>query len=459
MKHRYLPVVGGLLLAALSLWAGPAAAQALRLDPTFQPPQILTTSGNRGTVRAVVRQPDGKYLIGGAFGSINGVRVRNLARLHADGTLDATFDGAASGQVHALALQPDGNILVGGAFDSLGGAARPRLGRLLPGGALDAGFVPTITPISPTVTGTITQVAALPGGDVLALRPTGASQYSPPSGLFRFGGTTGQPVTGFQQAVEVLCFAVQPDGKILIGGGGGSYVLMYLLARLLPTGSLDPSFAPTTTYFTAATLQVAQHTDGTVYSNSQYDGLRGHSGPSTGQLSGFALQPNGRILLLPWTTADNQPLTARLLASGQPDASYQAANGPRSTTGGSVLATLVQPDGGIVYAGDYPLAGTTTVWGLARFLDANVLKTRVAAEAAVAVWPNPATDVLHLRFAPGSQPQTVSLLDNLGRVVRRQPVSSAETTLAVRDLPAGAYVLRVDDTQARPLTQRVLLTR
>ncbi|MCC3159273.1 T9SS type A sorting domain-containing protein [Hymenobacter sp. 15J16-1T3B] len=458
MKQRYFSLSGGILLAALNLLGRPAAAQGLRLDPSFQPPQITPASPAAGpaAVQALVRQPDGKYLIGGSFGSINGVRVRNLARLNADGTLDTSFSAncPANGTVHTLALQADGHILVGGSFDSLAGAARPRLGRLAPNGTLDAGF-------TPVGLANIRQVAVLPNGDVLALNPTGASNYSPPRGLYRLNGTSGQPVTGFQQAVEVQCFAVQPDGKILTGGGSGSYVLMHLLARLQPDGRLDPTFTPVTTYFTATTLQVAQHTDGTIYYNSQYTGLVGHAGPSTGQLNTFALQPDGRILLMPLPAA-NSPLTARLLATGQPDASYLAANGPRaSATGtGNVFATVIQPDGAILYAGDYALAGTTTVWGLARFLDNNALTTRAQAQLPVAAWPNPAADRLHLRFEAASQPQQVTLLDNVGRVVRRQPVrGTAELTLDVAELPAGAYVLRVDDAQTSPRTQRVLLQR
>src|SRR5207302_3498710 len=73
-------------------------------------------------VNTLAVQSDGKIIIGGSFNLLrpNGTLVtatRNrLARLNADGTLDATFDPNANGTVLSLALQADGKILVGGPF-------------------------------------------------------------------------------------------------------------------------------------------------------------------------------------------------------------------------------------------------------------------------------------------------------------------------------------------------------
>ena len=70
-------------------------------------------------VYAIALQADGKILIGGAFTSINGGGqfARNfIARLNSDGTVDAGFNPNASNRVFAIAVQPDGKIVVGGAF-------------------------------------------------------------------------------------------------------------------------------------------------------------------------------------------------------------------------------------------------------------------------------------------------------------------------------------------------------
>src|SRR6476619_454851 len=84
------------------------------LDPTFNP------SAN-SSVRAIALLPDGKIILGGdfsAFAPNGGASINRtyVARLNADGTIDATFDSHPNGPVHALTVQADGNIVIGGEF-------------------------------------------------------------------------------------------------------------------------------------------------------------------------------------------------------------------------------------------------------------------------------------------------------------------------------------------------------
>ncbi len=57
-------------------------------------------------VRAVAVQPDGRVVIGGDFTHVDGVARNYLARLNADGSLDASFNPGSTlnGSVYALAL-------------------------------------------------------------------------------------------------------------------------------------------------------------------------------------------------------------------------------------------------------------------------------------------------------------------------------------------------------------------
>ena len=77
-------------------------------------------------------QPDGKLLIGGNFTSYNGTPRNRIARLNADGSLDASFNPGtgANSSVYALALQPDGKLLIGGDFTAYAFTPRTRLARL-----------------------------------------------------------------------------------------------------------------------------------------------------------------------------------------------------------------------------------------------------------------------------------------------------------------------------------------
>ena len=64
-----------------------------------------------GYVSCIAVQSDGKIIIGGFFGSVNGVARKNLARLNPDGTLDTGYQFPSWGG--ALLLQPDGKLLIG----------------------------------------------------------------------------------------------------------------------------------------------------------------------------------------------------------------------------------------------------------------------------------------------------------------------------------------------------------
>jgi hypothetical protein len=95
-------------------------------------------------------QADGKILVVGGFtmlgGGGTGTTSRNrLGRLHADGSLDTSFDPGANGNVNGVVRQPDGKILVFGEFTTLGGGStgtttRRYLGRLNADGSVDTGL-------------------------------------------------------------------------------------------------------------------------------------------------------------------------------------------------------------------------------------------------------------------------------------------------------------------------------
>jgi uncharacterized delta-60 repeat protein len=115
--------------------------------------------GANSYVSALAVQSDGKILIGGGFSTLGfgsglvGSAPRNyIGRLNANGSLDTSFNPGAGGpswggDVQALVVQADGKILVGGFFYTLGGGgtgttARNHIGRLNADGSVDASFNP-----------------------------------------------------------------------------------------------------------------------------------------------------------------------------------------------------------------------------------------------------------------------------------------------------------------------------
>jgi len=103
-----------------------------------------TGSGADAAIYAVALQTDGKILIGGDFTRINQVERHRIARLNPDGSVDQTFDPGAGPNtgIRTLALRSDGKILIGGVFTSVDGVVLNRIARLKADGGLDASFDP-----------------------------------------------------------------------------------------------------------------------------------------------------------------------------------------------------------------------------------------------------------------------------------------------------------------------------
>ncbi len=93
---------------------------------TAEPAQGAEDARIEGVVEAVLAVPEGGWYIGGAFQSIAGVPRRGLARVHADGTLDAEWNPDIDGEVTSLAIIGD-TLFLGGDFTQVGGAPRERL--------------------------------------------------------------------------------------------------------------------------------------------------------------------------------------------------------------------------------------------------------------------------------------------------------------------------------------------
>src|SRR5206468_1632456 len=78
---------------------------------------------------------DGKIIIGGDFTTYSGTTRNRIARINADGTLDASFNPGtgASGTVYSTAVQSDGKIIIEGSFTSYNGTGRNRIARVIGG--------------------------------------------------------------------------------------------------------------------------------------------------------------------------------------------------------------------------------------------------------------------------------------------------------------------------------------
>ena len=143
-------------------------------------------------------------------------------------------------------------------------------------------------------------------------------QLDPSFNPMDFGGTKSEGANK-----DVRAIAIQPDGKIIIGGNFTSYngKPVNRIARLLVNGLLDESFNISGT-----------GTDSTVYS--------------------IALQADGKILIGgAFTSFNGAPANylTRLNADGTKDAGFNTGTG----TDGPVNIVLLQPDQQILVGGDF----------------------------------------------------------------------------------------------------------
>ncbi|RME95373.1 MAG: hypothetical protein D6766_03450 [Verrucomicrobia bacterium] len=117
------------------------------VDPGFVPPPFGTSlppSLFRPELHTAHVLPDGRVLVGGRFSKVGDADAPMLARLQADGSLDATFQSPFTdngGAVRALLPLPGGGLLVGGNFQVFDGPDFFNgLVQILPDGARDPAF-------------------------------------------------------------------------------------------------------------------------------------------------------------------------------------------------------------------------------------------------------------------------------------------------------------------------------
>jgi len=192
---------------------------------------------------SIVEQPDGKILFGGYFTSYDGTAANSIIRLNADFSIDDTFvyGTGFNAETTTIALQSDGKILVGGNFTQYNGTARNRIVRLNTDGSLDTSFA-----IGTGFNATVWSLVVQPDGKILA--GGGFTSYSGTSrGRQIRLNSNGSIDSTFQDSSAnsvIYQIRLQEDGKVLLGGTFSSIsgVSCGAIARLTSTGTIDGTF-------------------------------------------------------------------------------------------------------------------------------------------------------------------------------------------------------------------------
>ena len=146
-----------------------------------------------------------------------------------------------------LAQQTNGDVIVAGNFSTLNGQSRDSMGRLHLDGSLDTAFYPAMSHYG--VTGPVVESLALqPDGKILVggdFEDLGGVPLWCYFGRLNADGTLDAWFAADTDE-EVEAIAIQADGKIVIGGEfdfvGDTYQQNF--ARVNPDGTVDKTFAP-----------------------------------------------------------------------------------------------------------------------------------------------------------------------------------------------------------------------
>ncbi|HET6574576.1 MAG TPA: FG-GAP-like repeat-containing protein, partial [Fimbriiglobus sp.] len=382
------------------------------LDPSFGTGGVRTIDfGGQDIATGLALLSDGRIVVSGTGSTVIGGATA-VARLNPDGTDDVTFAGTGRRTIHfdsiyfygsAVAVGPLGGVYLAGSSGGNMGVAR-----LDPLGNLDTAFgtngVKTIdlTGSDLSVSYTPTALTVLPDGRVVLSGHNGYIPSDPVLGVppppprpvgfvairlaadgsavdSGFGNTVlnGTKVamvglgSGFGTSGPVA--ALQPDGDLLLAGPTiptGTDAADFAVARLTPTGQLDPSFNGT----------------GTRVIDFGQDDVA----------LGLTLQSDGRIVVGGRSEDPRAPLesdfaVARLNRDGSDDLSF---GGPHTfDLGGSdrALAVGLDPLGRITLAG---------VSGLGNSSDLAVARVVGSSEASRVLLASGAPDGSVLQYIP-----------------------------------------------------------
>ena len=358
------------------------------IDPTFVGPDF--SQDYNWKVSALALQPDNKILVGGRFffGLETLTQKSGIIRVLPNGSLDASFvtDRGASAygnpgwiqEVKTIALQGNGQIVIGGEFNGFGGTSpmvntkRNRLARLNSNGSLDS-FDPNVDSAQtyPTPASSIDALFIQADGNILIggkYAKIGTFAQNSFGRLGSGGGLDSNFNVASGSTGEVFSFAMQPDGKAILGAGVGTIQGTNDIATVR-IFTLPPAL-PGLVEFSAATAAGAEGSSVTVTATrtgGSFGALTMNYGTQTGTAAATRYTPVAGTLSWASGDASSRIITVPLLNDGIVQANQSFALNLAIPVGGMSTSTPWQTVITVTSSGPIGL------WGLGQYTPQELL--------------------------------------------------------------------------------------
>jgi uncharacterized delta-60 repeat protein len=410
-----------------------------------------TVTGANGRVSTIVKQANGKFLVGGSFSSYNGVRCRRFTRINADGSLDTKFNdqiNAVDASVNCIALQSDQKIILGGSFTLNSGTQFNNIVRLNANGTEDATFN-----TGNVVIGDVSSISIQEDDKILISGTLHSYNGMPVSGIIRLNTNGTLDATFIPDHMVLsnhLVSKLQNDGKILIGNDEKLY-------RLNSNGSWDQSFHVTTSFENIDMITLQSDEKIIVGGNNAVLNYRGFiirlnadgsldstfiNNRTLDRVTSITLLYNNKIIV------GRGESVYRLNTDGTDDVTAQ-----QEGVGANALVwcSAEDSDGKVILGGDFTTYGDVHRNGIARALEPGDRPRNLEPSSSTANDPN------HLSIRTSLNPvnykltidnltsgSSITILNAAGQLMDKRVVTDHKTIVETSTYTNGVYFIHIE---------------
>ncbi|MFN8254918.1 MAG: T9SS type A sorting domain-containing protein [Bacteroidales bacterium] len=224
--------------------------------------------GGNPIVNTVLRQGDGKLIIGGEFTQVDSFYINNIVRFNIDGSIDTTFlKNIGIGpdfEVKSIVQQSDSKLILGGVFSLVNNNYTGLLTRLNPDGSLDGSFKANIEKmfegegINKIIVDSADQIII--GGVFGIVNGEERNSFAVLNPDGTLNSSISPDLLMSDYFIKISDMVYQSDKRLVLGGERitNTYNLYGFTTRLNKDGTIDDSFHKYVSNYSIKSLAVIQ---------------------------------------------------------------------------------------------------------------------------------------------------------------------------------------------------------